>query len=570
MKKNLFKILIITLFIIPLISQAVGGPNNPNWPNIIKSTNVIAGVIPSVRFVIKKPQGARLTKFLSDYKCDKYINSPVTQSQYPNDSYYYQKTNCYAVIYLNYTVHQDYCKGLFSIKKSSTNIDPLDSYHNDPYYIISASSQVPNGKYTFLTRFAVNKWNGEKQPIYGGGGSMLLTLNISDSTAPALVNNCTPPPSSAPPTSNSNLSVSTDNATNITYTTAILNGHGGANITYPDGCTSFSGYSTTTGLACSNGNNPSILTLPATAYFRYSNAAISPIFCNDIYGTNMISTGDIFLGTKGLTSFFQRITNLTPDTTYYYCAIVSNRESIAYGGSKIIKQFHTSPYETRIRTKRATSVKSDSVKLNGTYSSIETVKTYFQYRKATITGIIPKWKNVGEQIHNISLKATSTSISAGGSSTLTWSSSNTKSCNASWTTSTAVSGSERVTPDRTTRYSIICLGNFHEKISANIVIFVNNTSLLSNVGIKKNLYGDIYFKLSGLTPDTKYQFRTMAKTNSGAESKTIYGSILEFRTSNSGKDKGTNLLPKVSLKATSTSISAGDSSTLTWSSSNTT
>lgn len=56
------------------------------------------------------------------------------------------------------------------------------------------------------------------------------------------------------------------------------------------------------------------------------------------------------------------------------------------------------------------------------------------------------------------LTAYPTSITAGSSSTLTWSSSNATSCSASWTSSTATSGSATVRPAATTKYSITCNG----------------------------------------------------------------------------------------------------------------
>mgnify|MGYP000663316254 CR=1 FL=1 len=56
------------------------------------------------------------------------------------------------------------------------------------------------------------------------------------------------------------------------------------------------------------------------------------------------------------------------------------------------------------------------------------------------------------------LTAYPTSITAGSSSTLTWSSSSATSCSASWTSSTARSGSATVWPSATTTYSITCSG----------------------------------------------------------------------------------------------------------------
>src|SRR3989304_4722160 len=61
-----------------------------------------------------------------------------------------------------------------------------------------------------------------------------------------------------------------------------------------------------------------------TAYFRYSEMPVPPVFCNDIYGSNMISTPDIKLGVGGGEQFLvTNISGLQPDTTHYYCPTAS-------------------------------------------------------------------------------------------------------------------------------------------------------------------------------------------------------------------------------------------------------
>lgn len=58
----------------------------------------------------------------------------------------------------------------------------------------------------------------------------------------------------------------------------------------------------------------------------------------------------------------------------------------------------------------------------------------------------------------VSLTASPTVIGSGGSSVLTWSSTNTTSCSAPWTSSSATSGSQAVSPSAATTYSISCTG----------------------------------------------------------------------------------------------------------------
>ena len=58
----------------------------------------------------------------------------------------------------------------------------------------------------------------------------------------------------------------------------------------------------------------------------------------------------------------------------------------------------------------------------------------------------------------VNLTANPGTISSGGSSTLTWSSSNSTACSAAWTSSTAINGTQSVSPASTTTYSITCTG----------------------------------------------------------------------------------------------------------------
>jgi outer membrane protein OmpA-like peptidoglycan-associated protein len=69
------------------------------------------------------------------------------------------------------------------------------------------------------------------------------------------------------------------------------------------------------------------------------------------------------------------------------------------------------------------------------------------------------------------LSASPTSIMAGQSSTLTWSSTNATRCTAPWTTSTATSGTQSVSPTATTAYTITCTGNGGtQSASANVSV----------------------------------------------------------------------------------------------------
>src|SRR3989344_4665600 len=381
----------------------------------------------------------------------------------------------------------------------------------------------------------------------GGGKSIAgsVVVNVDPTTIPTGT------------TTYSNLYVTTLEAEDVTYTTAKLLGAGGDLIANP--------------------------TLPITAYFRYSKKDISPIYCNDIYGTNMVSTEDIDLDAVGAVKdvyvpmlgknvsskpFSQNITNLTPDTKYYYCAIISNKENIAYGGSNIVMDFRTSSYKTTIRTSGATSVGSDSAKLNVSYNSIENVTTYFEYKKATASGEAPlAWEKLESsiEIHNKQRNPNGiyeANVSGNISFTLTGLAPVTKyQFRAVATTS---SGAERKTIYGTTlsfttspipktivrtnyatgiRSDSARLNGSYSSIET-VTTYFQYKEILSeevssvwkwknagqnihNIGTSKSLFGNINFDLTGLTPVTKYQFRAVATTNSG---ETFYGAILNFKT----------------------------------------
>ncbi|MFA6524479.1 MAG: hypothetical protein WC264_03670 [Candidatus Paceibacterota bacterium] len=209
-------------------------------------------------------------------------------------------------------------------------------------------------------------------------------------------------------------------------------------------------------------------TEPTTAYFRYSDETVPPIFCKDIYGSNMISTVDrnITVG-GGQQGFFQEISGLQESTKYYYCAIVSSKNGIKYGE---VKNFTTLPcpecIQTTVTTNNATVVNQTSAWLKGSYNSTKAVETYFEYKKDTPN-----------------------EISTVGTS-----------------------------------------------VTKNPWIAITS----SNQSHHTNSYGDVSFLLSGLKAGTKYKFHLVAKTvvKPPEVSKTFYGGDLSFTTKTSGNGQG--------------------------------
>src|SRR5690606_16320019 len=118
---------------------------------------------------------------------------------------------------------------------------------------------------------------------------------------------------------------------------------------------------------------------------------IPPVFCNDIFGSAMVGTKDIPIFGAGQ-YFNTTITDLRPDTTYYFCAVVSNKASnpkdvkIEYGEGSSFTTLACPPAQavshcTTITTEDAMVSGGTRAYLKGKYNSIRPIKAYFQYRK---------------------------------------------------------------------------------------------------------------------------------------------------------------------------------------------
>lgn len=152
-------------------------------------------------------------------------------------------------------------------------------------------------------------------------------------------------------------------------------------------------------------------------YFRYSSKVnFPPVFCNDIFGSEMKATNEIEIGlsTEGAITFTKEISDLEPDTTYYFCAVGSNKNYIRYGEVKSFVTRVSSLAGMSVTTRTATVVDQNSVYLNGFYNTTLPSSTWFEFRKKdNQSNFLDKqskvgkntadyvWSNkVGEENHN--------------------------------------------------------------------------------------------------------------------------------------------------------------------------
>ncbi len=269
------------------------------------------------------------------------------------------------------------------------------------------------------------------------------------------------------------------------------------------------------------------------AYFRISKVTIPPIFCNDIFGSNMIAVTantqdgkNIQGGLINKGEFSGTIYTLEPDTDYAYCAIVSNHPTvpteIEYGQ---VVRFRTNPCvncpHTTVRTLRPTKISSESAILQGNYNSTRNIKVWFEYR--------PKWG--GQYIPT---------IEDGGTFELPDTDSNNNSGSILKNRNIGLNSFNSVKIGLNLLKYLIKDKKVNAAINTNPVtnewhILKDSEQILN----KKRNYGRKQFTLTGLSRDTVYQYKIVAET---IVDKTLYpnpnpeqrfeGAIVEFRTRN--------------------------------------
>ncbi len=190
----------------------------------------------------------------------------------------------------------------------------------------------------------------------------------------------------------------------------------------------------------------------------------------------------------------------------------------------------------------------------------------------------------------VTLSANPSQINQGNTSILNWNSANATSCSASggWSGNKVLSGSESVSPLSTTNYTITCANSVGQTVSAQTTVVVTTPTQMPTVDIKANgSDGPIsvaYNSSATLSWNSTNATSCSVSPNgwtgtSGSQSDTITFSktysITCSNTRGSASDSVTvnvnqQPLPTVTIVANPAQINQGNSSTLTWSSTNAT
>ncbi len=201
--------------------------------------------------------------------------------------------------------------------------------------------------------------------------------------------------------------------------------------------------------------------------------------------------------------------------------------------------------------------------------------------------------NGGTTTPSVSLGANPSTINVGATSTLSWVSTNTNYCSASWTTATSTSGSMVVSPATTTDYAISCGGNYGTTTATTTVIVNSNNNGGGSPTPSVTLTANPQSIAPGATStlvwnSSNTNYCTAGWTNATSTSGSFvvtpgvttdysiscggtYGTTTATTTVTvtTGGGNGGSPTPSITLTANPTSVTPGASSTLSWVSNNT-
>lgn len=162
--------------------------------------------------------------------------------------------------------------------------------------------------------------------------------------------------------------------------------------------------------------------------------------------------------------------------------------------------------------------------------------------------------NATPPIPTVSLSASKTSITAGQSTTLSWSSTNATSCSASWTASHATAGSQAVSPGATTTYSISCSGGGGTSSASRTVSVLPSLSFSTNkTSITKGQSATLTWTVASATSCTASGSWSGSKAASnGAHSETVTPSASSTYNLSCANASGTTQAPSISVSVTGT------------------
>ena len=329
-----------------------------------------------------------------------------------------------------------------------------------------------------------------------------------------------------------------------------------------------------------------------------SSSSLTAVFAN---GTGVIAPGNIAV-TSGQT------VNVTPPVTTIYSLTVTNAAGAAATQTATVTVNPAAPTVTLSASPTTissggnstltwSSTNATSCTASGGWTGAEAISGALGVTPTTTTTYTLACTGAGGTTSpasttvtvvpapTVTLSANPTTVSSGGSSTLTWSSTNAASCTASggWTGAEAISGTLSVTPATTTTYTLTCTGAGGTTSPSSATVTVSAgpipmiTLALTYEPTLPGTWDTLSWSTTNATSCTASGGWMGTKPVSGSLTVVIAASTSYTLacTGPGGSNQATDTVtvaptPVVTLSASSSYIASGNSTTLTWSATNTT